>query len=83
MLGEDHDLVLLAALIRAGSSGGARGEAPIPRRTRKLLLKLIARRRRQLRQRALRAGERLYRESPKRFIRRVRAAHASERSRLS
>jgi CHAD domain-containing protein len=81
-LGEDHDLVVLATLIRDG--GRTRPEQPkIPRRSRKLLLKLIGRRRRRLRERALRAGERLYRRSPKRFVRRVRSSYASGRRPLS
>jgi len=77
LLGEDHDLVLLGEWVRAGKDGS--GRERIPRRTRKLLLKLIDRRRAELRKRALRAGERLYRRGPKRFIGRVRSAHASGR----
>lgn len=69
LLGEEHDLVLLAARVR--SQGKWRS-----RRTRRTLLKLIARRRKRLRGRALRDGRRLYRHSPKRFVARVRATHA-------
>jgi hypothetical protein len=47
------------------------------------LLKLIARRRRELRRRALRRGARLYRRSPKTFTRRIRAAHRRSRPQLS
>ncbi len=81
LLGEDHDLVLLTALIRARSGRGA-GGLRIGRRTRKVLLKLIARRRRELRKRSLRAGERLYRRSPGRFVAAVLSAHQRESRRL-
>jgi CHAD domain-containing protein len=67
VLGEEHDLALLARGVRARSAHFA-GE----RRTRKRLLKAIARRRVTLRKRALRAGERLYRHPPRRFVRRLR-----------
>jgi hypothetical protein len=40
-------------------------------------LRVIARRRRQLRRRALRQGERIYHRRPKVFIARVRDAYAS------
>jgi CHAD domain-containing protein len=77
LLGDEHDLAVLAQRLRAGT----RREAPeawrTGRSTRKLLLDAIARRRRQLRRRALRDGERLYRATPKRFLRRVRAAYDS------
>ena len=42
------------------------------RKTRKRLLKLIARRRKSLRKRALCEGERLYRRRPKKFMRRLK-----------
>ena len=75
LLGEEHDLVLLAMRVRrdgeAGSTGGGVG-----RRTRRILLRLIARRRKPLRRQALREGKRLYRRSPRKFVGRVRAAHA-------
>ncbi len=64
LLGEEHDLALLEGRVRERSRQFA-GE----RRTRKQLLKLIARRRGSLRKRALREGERLYRRRPKRFVR--------------
>ena len=92
-LGEEHDLALLAELIGAGAArkvgrgasrpGSKAARARIGRRTRKLLLKLIARRRRELRRRALRSGERLYRPAPRRFRRGVRAASSSGRRKLS
>ncbi len=68
-LGEEHDLALLEDRVRERSRqfAGERG-------TRKRLLRLIARRRRSLRKRALREGERLYRRKPRRFVRRVRHA---------
>jgi CHAD domain-containing protein len=74
LLGEDHDLAIFAQHIRsAGRSAGdtdrtwSTGAA-----TRRTLLKLIAKRRRKLRGRALRQGARLYRVKPKRFTRRIR-----------
>jgi CHAD domain-containing protein len=78
LLGEDHDLALLAQLIRKG-----RGDARVPRGTRRVLLKLIARRQRRLRRRALLLGERLYRRPPKKFVRRVRAEYARQARPLS
>ncbi len=71
LLGEEHDLAVLAEWIRAN---GKRRRNRIARKTRRTLLKLIARRRRQLRRQALREGERLYRARPKKFLRRVRAS---------
>jgi hypothetical protein len=70
MLGEDHDLAVFAERVR-GDPGLQLG-----RRTRRTLLRLISSRRRQLRRRALRAGERIYRRGPKAFVRRVRGAYA-------
>jgi CHAD domain len=67
LLGVEHDLAVLAERVRAAGEPFA-GEA----QARKLLLQLIARRRRRLRNRALRKGERLYRRRPKRFIGRMR-----------
>ncbi len=69
VLGEEHDLALLARGVRKRSALFA-----ADRRARRRLLKGIARRRRTLRKRALREGERLYRHPPRRFVRRVRAA---------
>jgi hypothetical protein len=68
MLGEEHDLMLLAERVRA--------HRPLRRgrkRTRKRLLRAIAQRRKRLRERALREGERLYARKPGRFVRNVRA----------
>ncbi|MFI5005636.1 MAG: CHAD domain-containing protein [Solirubrobacterales bacterium] len=69
MLGEEHDLALLARGVRRRSErfAGERG-------TRKRLLKLIARRRKKLHRGALREGERLYRRKPRRFVRRMKRA---------
>ncbi len=69
MLGEEHDLALLEARVRERSRLFA-GERKVRRR----LLALIAARRRKLRQRALREGERLYRRPPRRFVRRLKRA---------
>jgi CHAD domain-containing protein len=67
-LGEEHDLMLLAERVRS--------HKPLKRRrkrTRRRLLRAIARRREDLRGRALRDGERLYARGPGRFVRNVRA----------
>ena len=74
MLGAEHDLALLGARIRAEAKGD-RGKASA-RRTRKQLLKLIAKRRKRLRRRALSDGKALYRRSPEKFVKHVRSAHA-------
>ncbi len=70
MLGEEHDLALLEARVRERSRQFFAGE----RKTRKRLLALIASRRRKLRKRALREGERLYQRPPRRFVRRLKRA---------
>ncbi|HEX3910148.1 MAG TPA: CHAD domain-containing protein [Solirubrobacteraceae bacterium] len=75
LLGEEHDLATLAARVRAEAKAGRASGAP-GRGTRKLLLKLIAKRRGKLRKRALQDGERLYGRKPKRFLRRMRKAAA-------
>ena len=75
LLGEEHDLALLAARVRAEAKAG-RASGPPGAGTRRVLLRLIARRRRKLRRRALRDGERLYGRAPEKFVRRVRAAAA-------
>jgi len=72
VLGEEHDLALLAARV---SANGKRGGGAKQKAARKTLLKLIARRRKRLRRRALREGERLYLRRPKKFVRHVRDAH--------
>jgi CHAD domain-containing protein len=69
LLGEDHDLAMLAQWIAADREGILRGRA------RKLVLKLIARRRRKLRMRTLHQGERLFAAHPKELMRRIRGAH--------
>ncbi len=80
MLGEDHDLAVLTELIAAARGGGRPREARIGKRTQKLLLKLIERRRAELRRRALRAGKRVYKSGPSRFVRSVRRAYRSDSS---
>jgi CHAD domain-containing protein len=77
LLGEEHDLVVLTGLLPAAGRASFKGKRG--KRARKALLKRIARRRRHLRKRALREGERLYRRRPKKFARRVRRAHARTR----
>jgi CHAD domain-containing protein len=69
LLGEEHDLGLLARTIRAHPEHFAGRK-----RARKRLLKRIERRRARLRARALREGARLYRRKPKAFRKRLRAA---------
>jgi hypothetical protein len=75
LLGDEHDLVLLATRVRAGRAGAPKAER-VGRGTRRALLTLIARRRKRLRKQALRDGRRLYRRTPKEFLRRVRSAYA-------
>jgi len=60
-LGDDHDLGVLATLVRAD------GETFADPADRKLLLRLIRRRRATLQRRALKLGRRLYRRRPRRF----------------
>lgn len=67
MLGEEHDLFVLAQRVRQEGCG---------RGTKRRLLKLINRRRKRLRRRALRAGARLYGPGPKRLVGNVRRAYA-------
>ena len=71
LLGEEHDLVVLAGLLPPPGRGPFKGKRG--KRARKALLERIARRRRRLRRRALREGERLYRRKPKKFARRAHA----------
>jgi CHAD domain len=68
MLGEEHDLMLLAERVRAHKRLRRRRKG-----TRRRLLRAISRRRARLRKRALREGERLYAAKPGRFVRNVRA----------
>ncbi len=63
LLGEEHDLAVLGDWIAARGKRAGAG-----RRTRRRLLKLIARRRSELRRRALRESRRLYRSSPAGFM---------------
>jgi hypothetical protein len=84
LLGEEHDLVLLAERVRASGKGGggAHGagldRSVLDKRTRRNLLKLIARRRKRLRRVALREGKRLYRRRPGNFVRRVSETYARQ-----
>jgi CHAD domain-containing protein len=89
LLGEEHDLAVLAQHLREGARVGARRDRRAGTRdalwrtgkgTRKLLLKLIAARRRELRRKALRKGRRLYGEKPRRFMRGVRRAYSDAAS---
>jgi hypothetical protein len=70
LLGEEHDLAVFAQHLRA--AGRSHGNWHTGRRTRRTLLKLIAKRRRKLQVRALRQGSRLYSMKPKRFTRAIR-----------
>ncbi len=69
LLGEDHDLAVLAQLIEADAPRARPG-----RKTSRTLLKLIAKQRAKLRKRALEEGALLYAPSPKQLMRRVRGA---------
>jgi CHAD domain-containing protein len=80
LLGEDHDLAVLDARVRTKDDRSATGPT-LSRRTRKRLSKLIARRRRELRRRALREGKRLFARRPARFVRRIRETYARGRRR--
>jgi hypothetical protein len=82
-LGEDHDLALLAERVRAAGRGRRRDGRVLGRRSRKALLQAIRRRRRRLRRRALRDGDRVYRSPPKRLLRDVRSAQAAWAAPLS
>jgi CHAD domain-containing protein len=78
VLGEEHDLAVLAERVRAEAKLG--GGSGVPGAgARKALLKAIARRRKRLRKRALRDGKRVYAHKPKQLLRRVRAAQAPAR----
>jgi CHAD domain-containing protein len=76
LLGEEHDLAVLAERVRAEAEPG--GAATLGKRSRKALLQAIAKRRARLRKRALRDGERLYGHGRKQFVARVRRAAALE-----
>jgi hypothetical protein len=77
-LGDEHDLVMLAARVRAARAASPKAER-LGRGTQRALLKLIARRRKRLRKQALREGKRLYRRTPKEFLSRVRSAYGARR----
>lgn len=70
VLGEEHDLWMLAGHLQ-GDERFARGTAA------PTLLRVIERRRRRLRKRALKLGKRLYARKPKRFAARAEKALAS------
>jgi CHAD domain-containing protein len=76
LLGEEHDLALLAGRLQTGAKQGAGRRLDVGRGTRATLLKIISRRRRALRRSALRSGKRLYRRKPGKFVRRVGHAYA-------
>jgi hypothetical protein len=83
LLGEDHDLALLADLVGGRQGAGDPGARPkLGRRTRRVLLKTIARRRRRLGRRAFKHGKRLYGEKTKRFVRRTKKTYARRRDAL-
>jgi CHAD domain len=73
-LGEEHDLALLHGRLPAPGHAPFKGKRA--KQARKALLKAISRRRKSLRKRTLREGERLYQRKPKQFVARVRRAHA-------
>jgi CHAD domain-containing protein len=73
VLGEEHDLAMLAEWLQ-----GADAKALAGSRTRRRLLQQIAARRRKLRRRALKSGSRLYKRSSGDFI--ERAAKATKRA---
>jgi CHAD domain len=70
LLGAEHDHAQLAQRVVGASDAFASAPA-----AREALLAMIARRRRRLRAAALREGERLYRRSPRKFVRRLRRAY--------
>jgi len=78
LLGEEHDLGVLAERLRGEGEDAAR-HAPVGRRTRRALLKLIAKRRRRMRRDALKLGERLYGRRPTRYLERVRRSFRRSR----
>jgi CHAD domain-containing protein len=77
LLGEDHDLSVLADLLRAPRR--ASGRPRLGSGTRRALLRAIERRRREVALRALAKGRRLYSSSPRKLARDIRAAHAESR----
>ena len=81
LLGEEHDLAVLSDWVEDRRSDRG-GRALAGRRTVKELSRLIAKRRRKLRGRALREGKRLYGRPGKELTRRMRAAR-NQSSQLS
>ena len=67
LLGEEHDLAVLAARVRS-SHGKKALEPKLGRGTRRVLLKAIARRRRRLQRRALKQGRSIYDDPTKKFV---------------
>jgi CHAD domain-containing protein len=78
LLGAEHDLAVLAERVRGGSQRPS-PSGELGRRSRRALLRAIARRRRRMRARALRDGARLYSSAPKPFVRQMRAASSVSR----
>ncbi len=79
-LGEDHDLAVLAELVRTRRRLPRRDPDRVGKATATGLTKAISRRRATLRRRALRSGGRLYRRGPGELAREVRLAYAGERA---
>lgn len=73
LLGEEHDLAVLADKIAKRPAGSA-ASVRIGKDTRRELLRLIEKRRRKLRRNALRKGRSLYRRPAKDAVRRLRPA---------
>jgi CHAD domain-containing protein len=71
LLGEEHDLGLLARWLDGEGERDATGRRALGSRTRRKLRGAIATRRRKLRKRAMKDGKRLYRRRPKRFAARA------------
>jgi CHAD domain-containing protein len=74
LLGEEHDLAVLANWIEKPRVSDGPSPVRVGRRTRKELSRLIDKRRRKLRVRALRKGMRLYRRRGKKIVLRLRGA---------
>lgn len=70
-LGEEHDLALLAARVKAQRALFAKD-----RKGRKALLRALKRRRRRLRKQTSKLGRKLYDDKPKRFAKRMKRALA-------
>lgn len=72
LLGEEHDLGLLAQWLDGDGDRDATGRRALGARKQRQLQAAIAKRRRKLRKRAMKDGGLLYRRRPKRFATRVR-----------